>query len=560
MRRKSLLILSLLMVVVMVILTACSGSNSKDTAGENSTGSNNTPEETATDSNEETATDSDGREMVGNMYVTGLPIVKEKVTLTVAWPRSPYSDISAAEKQAVKDAEEATNVALNFMEIESAGWNEKINIMIASQELPDVIMGSVPDLANNLEVFHDLTPYIEKYAPSLMKVFEEYPSVRVKMTQADGSIRTLLTYQMLKYDEMTGGTLYWIKQGWLDTLGLDMPTNTDELFEVLKAFKEKDPNKNNEQDEIPLSFCNNDWAGKLSNLFGPFGVLEPDNHILVEDGKVVFQPTKEGFYNALVYLNKLYKNGLLDAEGFSQTTAQRDAKMSQNNIGVVAVYDPTNKIGKGHDYVPLPPIAGPDGTILHPGSTDPNPSQNVAIPITCKTPEVVVRYYDYVNSDMKTKLSWNYGPEGLLWKLQDDGSWYQLEDNLKEDQVWDRARYVYGFGPNCFAFFDVEECKKIIDRFVQARADAVDQLIKYFPKETYNALPDPPEIAAEKNLIKTELDAYISSFIAKSVMEGIDKDAWEKHLAECKRLQVDRYVELMQYSYDRFNEAMEKLK
>ncbi len=45
----------------------------------------------------------------------------------------------------------------------------------------------------------------------------------------------------------------WIYKPWLDKLGLKMPTTTDEFYEVLKAFKTKDPNGNGKADEIPLS-------------------------------------------------------------------------------------------------------------------------------------------------------------------------------------------------------------------------------------------------------------------------------------------------------------------
>ena len=44
----------------------------------------------------------------------------------------------------------------------------------------------------------------------------------------------------------------WINQTWLDNLGLDVPTTTEELYTVLKAFKENDPNGNGIQDEYPL--------------------------------------------------------------------------------------------------------------------------------------------------------------------------------------------------------------------------------------------------------------------------------------------------------------------
>ena len=332
-------------------------------------------------------------------------------------------------------------------------------------------------LSNNKEAFIDLSSYIDSgIAPSLSEAIAQYPLIRTFLTQRDGAIRTLPTSQMQKPDESCG-TTYWINQAWLTAVNKEAPTNLEELHDVLTAFRDQDPNGNGEKDEIPLSFCNNDWAGKISSLFGPFGVLAPDNHILVEGGKVVFQPSKDGFYEALKYYHTLYEEGLLDAEGFSQTSAQNTAKMNQNILGIIATYDPQTKIGADHDYIPLPPILGDNGTTLYEGSSDLNVIQNLAITVACKKPQVMLRYYDYVNQDMKHKLTWNYGPGGVLWELNADGSWNQLTDGLAEG----------------------------------------------------------------------------SNFIATSILEGIDDTKWAGHLDTCKSLKVDRYVEMMQESYDYFN-------
>ena len=45
---------------------------------------------------------------------------------------------------------------------------------------------------------------------------------------------------------------YLIRQDWLDNLGLDIPTNIDEFYEVIRAFTYDDPDKNNKQDTYGL--------------------------------------------------------------------------------------------------------------------------------------------------------------------------------------------------------------------------------------------------------------------------------------------------------------------
>ena len=133
-------------------------------------------------------------------------------------------------------------------------------------------------------------------------------------------------------------------------------------------------------------------------MLGPFGVRSPSSHILVEDGKVVFQPTKPGFYDALVFYHELYKEGLLDPEGFSQRTEQSSAKVRANVLGIMPLYNPPAGLG----YVPLSIITGPDGTALYEGNAGLNAIANFSITAACKKPQVLVRYYEHVNQDADT--------------------------------------------------------------------------------------------------------------------------------------------------------------
>lgn len=546
-KRLRVLAFSAALVMLATSLSGCGGGGASSKENTDSTG-------TSAPASSGTAAAAEGAAKEGNLYLTGLPLVEEQETFKIAWPRGSYSTIGAGEKDALSEAEKATNVKIDWMEIEGTAWNEKVNIILASQDLPDAFLGGMSSMIPaNLEAFVDMNDYIDKYAPSLAQAIAKHPSVKTQLTEADGSIRSLATGNMLKADETTS-TIYWINSDWLKAVNKEIPETVDEFYDVLQAFRDGDPNGNGQKDEIPFSFCNANWAGKLSSMFGLFGVLNPDNKVLVENGKVVFQPTQEGFKEALQFFNKLYTEGLLDSEGFSETADQHDAKINQNILGIMPIYDPSNKIGPDHPYVPLPPILSKDGSLLYEGSMEPKVPKGLAVTIACETPATLVRYYDYVNSSMENKLTWGYGKKDYLWTLNEDGSWNQLDENLKEGEVWDRMRYVNGFGPDCFAFYTPEEGALIPDRFVQGRLDAVKLLEPYYPKESYHAVADEADVISEKNLLKTEIDAYITTFVADSVMKGLDDAGWQKHLETCKTLNVDRYVELMQIPYDKFNE------
>jgi putative aldouronate transport system substrate-binding protein len=84
---------------------------------------------------------------------------------------------------------------------------------------------------------------------------------------------------------------------------MEMPTTTEELREVLRAFKDKDPNGNGTKDEIPLT-CRLDF---LKNIAAPFGtnVLYGGNYIVDSAGKITDTRTTAQYKDYLTYINKL---------------------------------------------------------------------------------------------------------------------------------------------------------------------------------------------------------------------------------------------------------------
>ena len=87
----------------------------------------------------------------------------------------------------------------------------------------------------------------------------------------------------------------------VDNLGLNMPTTTEEFYEVMKAFKEKDANGNGDpNDEIPLSTVTSGAGTQLDGfLMNPFQLTSETNKLYVDNGKVTFAPAQEGYKEGL---------------------------------------------------------------------------------------------------------------------------------------------------------------------------------------------------------------------------------------------------------------------
>ncbi len=206
---------------------------------------------------------------------------------------------------------------------------------------------------------------IDKYMPNLKKVLDEKPEYKAMMTAPDGHIYSFPWIEELgqgKESIHSVNDMAWINKEWLDKLGLKMPQTTDELVDVLEAFKTKDPNGNGKADEIPISFVNGAGNEDFKLLFGAFGAGDNDDHLVVgNDGKVDFTADNDDYKEAIKFMRKLQEKGLIDKEAFEQDWNTYLAKGSENKYGVYFTWDKANVTGANDKYDVLPVLAGPSG-------------------------------------------------------------------------------------------------------------------------------------------------------------------------------------------------------
>ncbi|WP_339266979.1 ABC transporter substrate-binding protein [Paenibacillus sp. FSL K6-1330] len=244
----------------------------------------------------------------------------KKVKLTAIITKHPLTK-PLAEMEWLQKAEETAGVDIEWQEI-TADWGQKKGTMLASGDIPDLFIGpnviTDADFAQFQGLFQDLSGMLDQ-APNVQNMFNEKPDTKVIATQSDGKIYGLPKYQRFW---PASASRQFINQQWLDHLGLSMPTTWDELYEVLVAFKENDANGNGDpRDEIPM-----DWPGGIGGYFNPavllgsMGITLTDGSgqgYFVEDGQVKNFLTDERYKTMVIFLNKLYKAGLINPEVFT---------------------------------------------------------------------------------------------------------------------------------------------------------------------------------------------------------------------------------------------------
>ncbi len=182
------------------------------------------------------------------------PLTPDTVTFRVLMTRS--DEVTDYDDNAfTRWLEEKTNVHVQWDLVPEEDMQSKLNVMLSSGDIPDIIFGAVNPsqllLYGSQGIFVRLNELIAEHGPRATKLMDVQPVVRDVITAPDGSI-----YAMPGFGECYHCTMsqkLWLYQPWLEQLGLEIPETTDELEEVLKAFKDQDPNGNGDADEIPLS-------------------------------------------------------------------------------------------------------------------------------------------------------------------------------------------------------------------------------------------------------------------------------------------------------------------
>lgn len=250
-----------------------------------------------------------------------------KITLTIGIPKhtsvSNYDD-----NYYTKWLEEKTGYEIKFQFFAAGATDHKtqLSTMVAGNvKLPDILMGFSlgSDLHNRYGidgVFQDLAPYFNDKEKSAIwweqyeKLDETYAGNiwrRMQASDGSGAIYAFPEIQDSRIDTMSFTP--WINQQWLDTLNLEMPTDIDSLYNVLVAFRDKDPNGNGLPDEIPLVGT----AGNLSGdaigwIINMFLYADDSTYFNVDENGKLYCPYREDAYReALSFLRKLYKEGLL---------------------------------------------------------------------------------------------------------------------------------------------------------------------------------------------------------------------------------------------------------
>ncbi|MDI6619305.1 MAG: extracellular solute-binding protein [Clostridiales bacterium] len=361
----------------------------------------------------------------------GLPIVKNKITLKIVAPTWATTDVTP-DMDFYKELTKRTNIAFKFELLPLEETAQKFNLVMASGNLPDIISWGVKNDIVKYGKEGALIPLedlIKKYGPNITSVLNNPPIDKVPyqqniwgdITANDGHIYSI---PFLNPSDAIG-PVFGIRTDWLNKLELKIPDTTDDLYNVLKKFKEADPNGNGKADEIPYVADTAHWDGilPLVNSFGGHMGLYLDKN----EDTIKYGPINDSYKKGLEYINKLFSEGLIDKEYANVTRDQWLQKITNNQTGLIFVWPGSGlgsankaieKIGDAR-YDAIIPFKGPNGDRYKDTSLSGSlAGLRSSISSTTKYKVEIIKLIDYMFSK-DGELLVNYGIEGKHYTMVD---------------------------------------------------------------------------------------------------------------------------------------------
>lgn len=493
-----------------------------------------------------------------NFNEEGFPLVNETVKKTIMI-RKPGNIGDVEKMETLNYIAEKMNLEIEWIVVGADGWDERINLMLSTNDLPDIIMkGTIPNLSAAIEDGQviALDELMEYYSDGIKPLLEEYPGVDISSRASDGKLYTLPGINTLR-PNLTSHRNLWINQQWLDNLGLEIPTTTDELLDVLRAFRDEDANGNgNTSDEIPYAIEDSGatHSGRvdiISGLFGLYYNMGYEN-IQLEGDTVSFLKNTDEWKEVLQYMNTMYTEGLMDNEVYTQTGDMSIAKISSGNVGIFGLSSDDLFTTVSDQYVALAPVQSPNGKTPVIQLASNSMGSNTFITSADETPWVSFRLLDYFFTEegSMTVGCFNEDLIGVTCQKKEDGSW-----DYSDEMINDERGVAVAVGDACplpgggFGYWRNENNSNYI--YSEKVQENVPVWEPYYQADPVYGTPLFDSQTQEKvDEIKTDLDVYVSECQAKFITGEMSFDNWDDYCATLESLRVDELVSYYQAYYD----------
>ncbi len=586
--KKPIRFLSLVLCMLMVISMVC--------GCQSNAGSSETTAAATGDPVAEATIDQNTVELINMDSVW--PITNETYKLKIAI--TPQIDGVDASKYYMFDyLKKNSNLDIEWNIVDPSARVEKVALMMATGDMPDAYINIAygkKDLytygaqEGMLRSWNDLLAYM----PNFSALLESNPTLKAEVTSPDGNIYGLPALNAGA--STTGASVgdkqwnirFFYNQNWLDNLGLEIPTDLDEFYDVLVAIRDEDADGDGDAtNEIPFSGVWDSGYNERNLIAGAMGFASLQNYLgldyTVADPAVSYFPASEEYYDYLAYMKKLYDEGLMDPDIFTQSDVQYNAKTMEGNVGfgegaAPSIMNADASVYTG--YIPLTsesytqPLYPQDEMIVY-------FSMVMSADVSDEKAQVIARLADtFFDTSIAAEYYYysDYGTEQDIWGcgqiVDEENGWCTYNDILDADNSWVfLCQYVCPMGIPGFMTTSVN-----MGGFANANPDsAVAQTMfdngEYIVSDStwfdfaercmpYEVRYLPDLVLEEDDLeraqeLSTELDDYVKSMEAKFITGVISLDEFDAFQSELVKLGVEELVDIYTPAWENYYANMQ---
>lgn len=457
-----------------------------------------------------------------------------------------------------KEAAKVNNIKItSYASKNNTDGVQGYNLMLASNELADIISHRVPDLEKlgNEGGVIPLNDLIEKNAPNIKKFMDNNLKFKKNMVSVDGKIYTVPTFY--DYDKSRTSYGLFIRMDWLKKYNLPIPKTIDQLKNALITFRDNDANGNGKKDEIGI-FIRGNTKSVLEYLPSIFGARPVRSFYLQENGKVNYSPLDPNYKDSIKIIGEWYKEGLIDTEIFTRGWGARDAVLPTNLgaftsdwFGSTANYNSLNKVIPGFEFLPIEPLTIKEGVKSKIMARNTTNESGWAISAQAKNPEEAMKFMDWWFSP-EGRRTWNFGIEGKHYTMI-NGSPVFTDYVLKNPEGKSPLGVLYEAGAQV-AGVGVQQDVEYENQWVSDIAKKGSQMYMQpgMMEEQMPILKYTTEELKELEKIMGTVNQVTEENLQKWILgsSDIDKD-WQGYVEQIQQNGINRAMEIVQKAYDR---------
>lgn len=267
----------------------------------------------------------------------------------------------------------------NIWVVDESQYRQKLNISIASGDIPDFMLVNKEELVRLAESdqLEDLSVLLEQYGSDyLHELLNQDNGVALSAATIDGKLAGLPLMQV--NGGVSTGEMIYLRYDWLQNLNLPEPKTIDDVIEIATAFAKNDPDQNGLNDTYGLGLNNELFQthGTVKGFFNGYNAY-PDIWLENDNGELIFGSIQPEMREPLEKLSELYKDGVIDREFTVKDWNKIAEDIAANRLGIAygTVSDGghihrANKDNNPDAVWKVYPIVSKDGSMANPQLAD----------------------------------------------------------------------------------------------------------------------------------------------------------------------------------------------